>query len=124
MTNDELNAIEARANAATPGEWDASVAYDETVHAVVGGFSSGATPTNEDAKFVVNARQDVPALIAEVRRLREFAGCMAQSLRYLHSFPDAPAAHDSAVEYVTAAVSQGLLNPLPDGSACRVDWRA
>lgn len=44
MTESELDAIEARANAATPGPW-----YD---------FS------------IANSRADIPALIAEVRRLK------------------------------------------------------
>lgn len=72
----DLDAIEARANAATPGPW--------------GHYSTGsyvyATRTKvcqledpwiangnqrNDAAFIAHAREDVPALIAEVRRLRE-----------------------------------------------------
>ena len=41
MTDDELNEIEARANAVTPGK-----------------------------NFIAHAREDIPALLAEVRQLR------------------------------------------------------
>lgn len=46
MTEDDLKAIEARYNAATEGPWP-------------------------DPALCARSRQDIPALIAEVRRLRE-----------------------------------------------------
>lgn len=55
ITETELDAIEARANAATPGPWDEP------------GFSALDAC---DARFVAHARTDVPRLIAEVRRLQ------------------------------------------------------
>jgi hypothetical protein len=65
MTDDELTAIEARANAATPGPWKdnraAGISGD-------GGEPVIGLPCNVD--FVINARTDIPALVAEVRRLR------------------------------------------------------
>jgi hypothetical protein len=65
MTEDELTAIEARANAATPGPWKdnraAGISGD-------GGEPVIGLPCNVD--FVINARTDIPALVAEVRRLR------------------------------------------------------
>lgn len=76
MNEDELNAIEARATAATPGPWKASPNY------LIGGWwvQDNATreressvadfSTEEDAVFIAAARIDVPALILEVRRLR------------------------------------------------------
>jgi hypothetical protein len=45
MTDEELDRIEARCNAATAGPW-------------------------KDGEFIVAAREDIPALLAEVRRLR------------------------------------------------------
>jgi len=76
MTEQELKEIEARANAATPGRW--KIQRDST------GNLCGIIQTNhvtrdvwpiprtqDDIRFIACARQDVPALIAEVRRLRE-----------------------------------------------------
>lgn len=56
MTEDELAAIEARANAATPGLWN-----------WVWRMLDLAEP---DMMFIERARADVPVLVAEVRRLR------------------------------------------------------
>lgn len=55
MTDEELKAIEARANAATPGPWMKGVTYDH----------------GRNAEFIAASRTDVPALAAEVRRLKE-----------------------------------------------------
>lgn len=83
----DLAAIEARANAATPGPWQRDERY------VVGGEDiPGSRPGGEviaqaqptlsawreyelsqrvaNAEFIAHAREDVPALVAEVRRLR------------------------------------------------------
>lgn len=84
MTDTELAEIEARANAATPGPW--RVGHAETWHV----FGDVGNPelmapacgrvllrANEhyrhghDMAFIAHARADVPALVAEVRRLRE-----------------------------------------------------
>lgn len=61
MTEEELAAIEARANAATPGPW-----LPENVQNC--SWFSGRDG-EENADFVSSARCDVPDLIAEVRRL-------------------------------------------------------
>lgn len=74
MSDDELNAIEARANAATPGPWEADgadVTTRYTSHSkglVRWQVASYVDP--RDLDFIVHAREDVPALVAEVRRLR------------------------------------------------------
>jgi hypothetical protein len=88
MTDDELDAGERRAQAATPGPWvsyvegrdhdsgdsfiltagpDLYISYDE--------WPEDQRQANEqrranDMDFIAAARQDVPRLIAEVRRLR------------------------------------------------------
>lgn len=79
LTDDELNAIEVRANAATPGPWRACtwdpmerphvtvVAPDEAI--CHGRLDLPRTP--EDARFIAHARTDVPRLTAEVRALWE-----------------------------------------------------
>lgn len=83
----DLNAIRARADAATPGPWrhvgknwiGTPVEIDVT-EADWGseGHTSFFVHTNEgggawrieDVEFIANARTDVPALVAEVERLR------------------------------------------------------
>lgn len=85
MTPADLSAIEARANAATPGPWEFEVrGVGETLfaqrelHGVpVHGLNLVYTqepdwnwPANRT--FIAAAREDVPALVAEVRRLQEF----------------------------------------------------
>lgn len=89
MTDDELAAIEARCEAATPGPWRHSGGYGY----ILGDFGTsykvaqlGGTVANPgmiarddsylkaDTAFIANARTDVPALIAEVKRLRAMLG--------------------------------------------------
>ena len=66
----DLDAIEARVNAATDGPWEA---YPDglvwTKVPRIGDPVSGSV-LPEDAEFIAAARTDVPALVAEVRRLR------------------------------------------------------
>ena len=60
MAEDELMQIETRVNAAQPAPWtETEVRSDE--YSILAG----------DIAFIAHAREDVPALIAEVRRLRE-----------------------------------------------------
>lgn len=68
MTESELQAIETRANAATPGPWK-SLKFGEYVFGP--GVRLFAAATAQDAEFVSLARADVPALLSEVRRLEE-----------------------------------------------------
>ncbi|MFJ9459737.1 hypothetical protein ACIRST_32265 [Kitasatospora sp. NPDC101447] len=92
LSDDELALIERRAAAATPGPW---VAWTESRHGIGGEsfiqirpgaegddelyvrrFTAGQevkSPNPEldaDFDFIAAARQDVPRLIAEVKRLR------------------------------------------------------
>ena len=89
MDERELAEIEARANAATPGPWCASTGrtYDTTTgkvahveHYVSRGDddvgiasdvcdSRTGEQSEPNARFIAAARTDVPALVAEVRRL-------------------------------------------------------
>jgi hypothetical protein len=78
MTEDQLREIESRCNAATPGPWIASIENrDHTSgESVISRGERGQEEdlylhggTVEDYDFVANARQDIPILIAEVRRL-------------------------------------------------------
>lgn len=85
MTDDELTRLAALANAATPGPWhtDADTCGDNDDPAVMAGkqwvcgtsydtlsTSIGDRDIKADARFIADARDAVPALVAEVRRLR------------------------------------------------------
>lgn len=84
MTEEDLTDIEARANAASEGPWalaspgigtDLRDAKGRVVanQVIGGGFTSQEAKDREvaTAVFLAAARSDVPALVAEVRRLRE-----------------------------------------------------
>ncbi len=75
LTNADLDQIEARLLAATPGPWKSLVEGRD--HTSGSSFiqtpasdiePSGATAADQD--FIAHARQDLPKLLAEVRRLR------------------------------------------------------
>lgn len=81
LSEDDLRAIEARANAATDGPWrDPWAAPDgEDEFRSAGGQTIFAAEFCDgprlainppDAAFIAHAREDVPRLLAEVRRLR------------------------------------------------------
>jgi hypothetical protein len=72
----DLDAIEARANAATPGPWKYcadSDAIKGTNALIVRGARSNSGP------FIAHARTDVPALIARVRELEAERDACARS---------------------------------------------
>lgn len=84
MTDAQLAEIEARVDAATPGPWTRKA--DRRAH-FVGALDYLDTPSQvisastypgqegmvfcsaENSAFIIHAREDVPALLAEVRRL-------------------------------------------------------
>lgn len=80
LTEDKLGDIEARCSAATPGPWQSFVEgrdhFGGSDFIRTGGLDdscpdielTGATVADQD--FIAGARQDVPRLIEEVRRLR------------------------------------------------------
>lgn len=81
MSEQELDRIEARARAATPGPWVSFVeGRDHTsgssfikTRSAAGARGadielSGATAADQD--FIANARHDIPVLLDEIRRLR------------------------------------------------------
>lgn len=77
MTEEELSRIEALANAATPGPWEVSDSEPLngciwSVGPICGydGDALGLRVGDPNADFVAAAREDVPKLIAEVRRQR------------------------------------------------------
>ena len=75
MTDQELDHIHARCNRASPGPWKAWIeGRDHTSGSsfVQTGANdiemSGATEADYD--FIASARQDIPTLLEEIRRLR------------------------------------------------------
>lgn len=73
----DLEAISARAEAATPGPWAyVDNGFDGYImsaseHLIVGGEPAEGRiePDDPNADFIAHAREDVPALLAEVKRL-------------------------------------------------------
>lgn len=70
----DLDAITARAEAATEGPWSTSQSTRNSrlygINEPLGYVTLHAeTVTLNDAEFIAHARQDVPALVAEVHRL-------------------------------------------------------
>jgi hypothetical protein len=80
MTDEELAAIRERVEVATPGPWE----YDDQslpsiyilsgadTIAAVWRSDSGDSNGQPNAKFIAHARDDVPTLLAELDRLREW----------------------------------------------------
>jgi hypothetical protein len=97
-----LDEIEARANAATPGPWtyhdgcgyvevppggaiEFKPGWERSVHflaRVHNNHVEGEDGLGFDGAFIAAARTDVPALIAEVRRLREAIHGMVGQCRF------------------------------------------
>ena len=94
MTEVALAEIEARANGATIGPWQAWVEGRDgwggdtvilagprtgadtalDIYVMYGGMSGYEPASAEDLDFIANARQDIPALVKEIRRLRSEPG--------------------------------------------------
>jgi hypothetical protein len=76
MTDEELQAIAARAEAATVGPWKVYVDWKNPFDLGFGidGVSGLICPTafkrRADATFCAHARTDIPALLAEIERLQ------------------------------------------------------
>jgi nicotinamide mononucleotide adenylyltransferase len=72
LTADQLATIQARADAATDGPWQANTRIGVVTNqaddplAVFG----GSAQDRADAEFTAHAREDVPALLAEIQRLK------------------------------------------------------
>jgi hypothetical protein len=84
MTNEELQAIKERCEKATPGPWSISI-LDGVSYSMTDDAGRSFTqhwkayymsPDNYklvalDAEFIAHAREDVPALLAEIERLEQ-----------------------------------------------------
>ena len=84
LTQERLDAIQARVDGATNGPWGC---YGDGAHEVFDAGEYGDGDRGEvvaavidrlsDAVFIANAREDIPALLAEVQRLRHFESIMS-----------------------------------------------
>lgn len=95
MDEAKLGEIEARAKSAQSGPWLVCAAEDAADGLPVAFFGRGSGPkdvavrsdgppsgtADDDAAFVAHAREDVPALVAEVRRLREVNAGLVRLLK-------------------------------------------
>ncbi|GAA1977209.1 hypothetical protein [Kitasatospora viridis] len=132
LTDEQLTAIAARAEGATPGPWtpdeDESVWRLHGTHPRIPGMkwqilkaAKQGTPYAEywpnpaDAEFIAAARADVPALLAEVHRLRaERDGARTQ----------VAAAQAYADELTTSAISPRIAAYIAGGLRARLDLAA
>lgn len=72
----DLDAIKARADAATPGPWTAGGAFTHPWEVHIAAHLpfvelAHTTQGGADAAFVAHTREDVPTLVAELERLRD-----------------------------------------------------
>jgi hypothetical protein len=85
LNADELAAVQARADAATPGPWNSlfrskgisieSIDGSRQVALVEPTFGAGNMDTN--AVFIAHAREDVPRLLATIAAMREIVRAVA-----------------------------------------------
>lgn len=99
----DLDAIRARADAASPYPWLAAtdngrkngigivgqLSKRGTGQAIAVFAGPNSSQRNADAEFTAHAREDVPALVAEVERLRALVGepCAHGFYRFQHCGP-------------------------------------
>ena len=76
MNTKRLDAIQARAEAATPGHWDMAVSANRKWALVLGNSGTETERTvarladYDDAEFIAHARTDIPYLLGMIRELR------------------------------------------------------
>lgn len=89
LTPARLEVIRARADAATPGPWHSEAAKDAFVDQVWAGKGTDALralarvsgPNPNDASFIAHAREDIPALLAQIDRLRTQVRFLLEQVR-------------------------------------------
>lgn len=107
MTPEQLAAIRARAEAATPGPWmvDEGLVWDDGTgececqwYREIRGWTDHGVQceagylvlSREDAEFIAHARSDIPALVAEVERLRRTIRRAVDDLSVVKSLAQTP----------------------------------
>lgn len=131
LTDARLAEIEARASAATVGPWaarktdhnapwfiEAGLTEDDDEGALVAEvFGNYGGALEATATFVAAARQDVPALCAEVRALREESRANAEAITLWQGRHDAQAARAERLE--AACAERGAMPDCPNCAAMR-----
>lgn len=123
----DLDVIDGRSKAATPGPWfqgREGIRYENprdiySHREPIEGVSTDIPTTDADAEFIVHAREDVPALVAEVRRLR----CIVQDVRELVMNTDGDYLDGSDFQGLVGEIQQALREhgelPSPTSSDAR-----
>lgn len=75
MSEERLDAIQARVDGATTSPWDDQPNWTDTARVVLNGdgealWDAVGLMADADSEFIAHAREDIPALLAEVHRLR------------------------------------------------------
>ncbi|EGI2114741.1 hypothetical protein FH832_002803 [Listeria monocytogenes] len=70
LTTSQIEAIQIRYESATPGKWEYQKALIPRV-LVDGDLKVSVYSVPEDAEFIANAHQDVPALLAHIEELEK-----------------------------------------------------
>ena len=76
LSAEELDAMEARCEAATPGPWKVVQKGNTVKSMAIKGVCSGMSALRDDYNFIAHARTDLPRLLSAYRALAE--KCEAQ----------------------------------------------
>lgn len=122
MTPEQLNELERLANAATPGPWrvchdephiviDSRFGVDDPDGGIVAecGGKAFHSPFPENAAFIAAARDAVPYLIAEVRRLEEQHRCAVAVAERFYTDIQALRAENGALQAALDAIARHVL---------------
>ena len=91
ITDKRLTEIQARVEAATEGPWDDQPNWTDTARVVLNGdgealWDAVGLMADADADFIAHAREDIPALLAEIDRLRgQLADAWGEGAEYAWS---------------------------------------
>ena len=126
----DIEKVRARAEAASDGKWTVGLATF-TGYYVRTSYSDPTDPTfiEDDAEFIAHAREDVPALLDEVERLRPRAvasltqmsvhahetGMMRDRIEQLSRLVKGAEAERDRLRAAVDAVWEALANDRPDG---------
>ena len=119
MTQAELDALKALADAATPGPWLTNGWYDGIRYSVLFSANERFTETLaynlncEDAAFIAATRAAVPALIAEVERLNGERSFLMTEIKKQDAEMERLRADNAQLQQQRHAVRQVLNHALP-----------
>lgn len=88
LTNEQLDAIRKRAEAATEGPWYYDNQTGDLIEINTGKYPKKVLADEATGVFLANAREDVPALLAEVERLQQRLSLAEDLLSEAHDLLD------------------------------------